>query len=133
MLIKNNQGYIALVTVLIILAVGIIIGVTVSLNAVNEMQMGLSSNQSEQAFYVADACADEAILRLKRDASLTTINNLSIGNGSCIIQIENLGGNNRRVKVTGQVEDYYRLIEIEVTVGSSWEVTSWKEVGEFTS
>lgn len=130
--IKDNQGYVALITVLIVLAVSIIVAVSAVLNSTNEMQMGYASGEAEKAFNIADACADEALLRLKREPNLSTIPDLSIGEGSCIIQIENLGGESRRLKVTGLKKNIYRLIEIELTVGSDWQVVSWKEVGEFT-
>jgi len=130
--LNNNQGYIALITVLVVLAVSMIVAISAVLNSTNEMQMGYTSGKAEETFNVADACAEEAMLRLKREPHLSAISDLSIGAGSCIIEIQNLGAENRRLKITGQVGNIYRLIEIELTVGSDWQVTSWQEVGEFT-
>lgn len=130
--IKNKQaGYVALITVIIIMAVSIIIGVTVSLNSVNEMQMSYQGTESQQAFIYADACCEEALLRLKRNE--TPPNTLNFTNGSCTIQVDNLGGNSRLIKATGVSNNIYRLIEVDLIVGPSFDINSWQEVSNFTN
>ncbi len=124
----NQKGYVALVSVLVILAVGIIVGVTVSMNAINEMQMGFTSTQADKAFVIADACAEESLLRLKREESPPV--ELFFEDGSCTIYIIALN-DDRTVMVTGTVDDYNSLIQMEVTLAPDFVVNSWQEVGEF--
>ncbi|MFH0818794.1 MAG: pilus assembly PilX N-terminal domain-containing protein [Patescibacteria group bacterium] len=135
--IKNQKGYVALISVLMILAVCVIIGITVSLNAVNEMQMGLSGVESQQAFITADACTEEGLIRLKRKQTPPT--SMTFSQGSCTIQAVaddggecNLEGDACFLQVTGNVGDYYSLIEVELNTGDDLSVSSWEQVGDFS-
>ena len=134
---NNQKGYVALISVLTILAVCIVIGITVSLNAVNEMQMGLSSGQSQQAFINADACTEEGLLRLKRKE--TPPASMTFTSGSCTIQVVaddggvcDLEGDSCFLQATGIVENYYSLVEVAVETGDYFSVVSWDQVGDFS-
>ena len=126
----KQSGTIALISLLIITAVTLAIGLSLNLLGLDEMRMGFRGSQSSQAFHVAESCLEEALMRLKRDANYTG-GNLSIGNGSCNIIIT-ADGNQRTITVSGNIDQLIRKIQTTVNVlnnGTTFgnETISWQE------
>ena len=63
------QGFIAMVTVLVMMAVLLAIGLTVASIGRDEIALAGIVQDGDQAFSVADGCAEEAIDRLKGDSA----------------------------------------------------------------
>ena len=126
----KQSGAIALISLLIIAAVTLAIGLSLNLLGLDEMRMGFRESKSSQAFHVAESCLEEALMRLKRDANYTG-GNLSIGNGSCNIVIT-VNGTQRTITATGTVDQLMRKIQTTVNVlnnGTTFgnETISWQE------
>ncbi len=124
---KNEKGYIALISIIIITAVILVIGISINLSGVNEIQMSISENQSQESFSVAEAGISEAMIRLKRDSEYLG-GDLNIGNGSCNIEVIS-GGSNQTITATSIVNDLIRKIETVVELnGNNLTIISWKEI-----
>ena len=131
-MIKNESGYVALISVLIILAVGLIIGIGIGLNGMNELSLAYQNQQTVKAFNLADACADEALLNLKNDgAAYTGTQTLYFNDDFCTITISGIG-NSRTADIMGTVRDkYIRKITLTVNILPSFSLENWEEVAEF--
>lgn len=131
-LIKNQRGIAALIVVIIIGAATLLIAATASYLGLAQLEMGFTSSKGIEASSVADGCMDESLYRIRRDSTyglLISPISLSLGNGSCIINIVDLGSNQRRVTVTGTVSNYNKKIEEVITVaGGVITVNSWTEL-----
>jgi len=129
----QNNGYIALVTVLIITAVTLMIAISVNLESMGETKISLAKNQSSKAFYLATACAEDALMKLKDNLNYGGDEILTFTQGTCtILPVEGVGNQNRLIKVIGNVSNYTRRIRIEISrVNPDMEISSWQEVTGF--
>ena len=130
MMAFKQSGAIALISLLIIAAVTLAIGLSLNLLGLDEMRMGFRESKSSEAFHVAESCLEEAFMRLKRDANYTG-GNLSIGAGSCNIVIT-ANGTQRIINVSGTVSQLIRKIQTTINVlndGTTFgnETISWQE------
>jgi hypothetical protein len=127
--LKTNNGFIALVTVLIIFAIALLIGLSVSLLSISEAQMGLKKSQSSQSTYLANLCAEDALMKLKEDINYSGNETIEIGGGSCqILPIEG----NWTIKTIANFENQVKKIKIIVSqVNPQMLISSWQEVADF--
>lgn len=126
---KNQQGYIALIAVLIISAVALAISLSLNNLSIGESATGLLKQQSAQSFSLADGCMQEAWLRLKRDNTFTG-DRLNNELGSCTITVTGSGAD-RVIAVAADVQTVQRRLESQVTInGPSITIRSWTELTE---
>jgi len=128
---KKEKGIIALISLLVIAAVTLAIGISISLLSISEMNMGLKGSKSGQAFHLTDSCLEEALMRLKRDENYSG-GSLNIAEGLCNIIIE-VNGDQRTINVTANLDNIEKRIKAvtNVTVygGRHYhEIISWQEI-----
>jgi hypothetical protein len=127
------KGIVALVTVLMVMAVLLSIGLAISAIGRNEIVLSGVVEYGETAFSIADACTEEGLVRFKMDAGYTG-SAFELDGGTCRVTVTNLGGNDRLIRGQGEYRDAIRIIEANVTLtvnaqGNAKKVTinSWKE------
>lgn len=125
----RQQGFIALITVLLVLTITLTVGLTLTFLSISEAKMGLQKNQSSQAYYLANLCAEHALMRLKEtNGSYTGQFFDDIENGSCQISIEG----NWTVKVLANFQNQVKKMKIIVSqINPEMIIESWEEVAEF--
>jgi hypothetical protein len=123
---KNKNGYIALSSVLVIMAVVLIIGSSVSFLSINEMQSALSSKKSEESLHLVEGCAEDALLRLNKNNSIPLT--IIIPEGSCSVTIDSHIGNNWTFTVSSTIINYKKNIQISAVRDSTVTITSWIEL-----
>jgi len=109
------------------------IAIGTSLFGISESDMGLLKSQSAEAFYLANLCAEDALMKLKDDLKYPGNETLIMGEGSCdILDVKGGGNQNRVVKTTGTIYNQTRKIKIEIKqVNPKMEISSWQEVIDF--
>lgn len=129
MVMQKQQGYIALLTVLIVGAAAMAIGVTVLTLGADSQKSGLISQQSKQARGLATACAEEALQIIHDTTSYTGTSNLTLGQGSCTYTVTSTGASTRTITATGTVGTVIRKVQASVTINASnITVSSWQEI-----
>lgn len=131
---KNNQkGYIALILILIVLGLALTIAISANLSGISEADMGLQKSQSSQSFYLANLCAEDALMKLKKDLEYKGGETLTFDQGNCVIlPIEGNGNFDRVVKTEGNIYNQIRRIEIKINkVNPKTEIGSWREIVNF--
>jgi uncharacterized protein YpmB len=129
---KNKEsGQVALIAILIIAAAVLVVSLAASSMGVNEMIMSDDEKQSEQALRIADACVDEAVLRLRRvydgEEVSYTGGTLNFGSDSCTITVT-AQGDNRIIDVTSTVgSEVNRKIRVVVQWSPSFTFINWQE------
>lgn len=124
----KTQGFVALVTVLIISAIALLIGLSISLLSIGEVKMSLQKSQSSQAYYLANLCAEEALMKLKNDIDYSGEVLNDIENGSCIILVEG----NWIVKVSANFSNQTKKIKIIIgQINPQMIISSWQGVADF--
>jgi len=130
---NNQQGYIALISIIIISAVTLLLAISANLFGISEAQMGLRKSQGSEAFYLANLCAEDALMKLKDNLNYSGNESLTIGDGSCeILFLEGTGNKDRIIKTTGEIYGLVRKIKIDIDlVHPIMEIRSWEEVTGF--
>lgn len=125
----DTRGFIALMTVLIIFVIALIVGLSSSLLSIGEVTVGLKKTQSSQAFFLADLCAEQALMNLKEDINYSGDEIIEIEGRNCqILPIEG----NWTIKVSAIFQDQIKKIKIVVSqVNPETIIESWQEVAEF--
>lgn len=120
-----EAGYVALASVLVIAAVVLVIGISVSLLSVNEAQSALSGRRNEETIHLVEGCVEDALLRLNRQGSIPAT--ISLPQGDCSVTINSQIGDDWDITVTLSVEGFSKSFRIMVTRGVQIIITSWQE------
>lgn len=124
---EKSKGYIAIITVLIILIVMSAIVTTVSLSSIGELQSSWSQTKGEDALSFVESCAEDALLKAKASDSYNG-GNITRPEGVCSVTITSKVGSTWTMVVTTTASDYKRTIEVIFNRGSFLTITSWQEI-----
>jgi len=129
----QKNGYVALITVIIIGAVGIAVVIAAVLGSLASSKTSLLSEQTKQASGLADACAEHALIQLKSDVNYIGNESINFTNGDCeILNIPNPGNTNRIIQTTGSVDKIIRKVEISINeINPDLTINSWQEIKDF--
>jgi hypothetical protein len=127
-----NEGYIALLSVIVISVLGIAIMLSVVSSGVNAIKTDFSLQQLGNARSMASSCAEEALQRIL-DTSITSgSGNLAIASGTCTYTVTSTNGQNITVSSTGSFGTITSKIKVVIaTTSPSIILSSWEEVSDF--
>lgn len=126
------KGFIALIAVIIVGAIGLSIAVALLLNGIDAMRASFADEQSSQARALADACAEHALGIIRAQTLYIGTGTLTLGAGSCTYTVSSQGGQNRTIMATGSVGTMVRKVKISISaITPSIEIESWQEVADF--
>lgn len=128
---KTQRGFITLLSVLVVGAVGVAIAVSVLLLGIGSSRSSFALQQSSQAKALAGACADEALQQIRDSTPFTGTGNLTIGQGNCTYTVTTQGGQNRTITASGTVGTIVRKVTVIISaINPQITVTSWQEVDD---
>lgn len=129
--IRQKNGYVILLTVLMVGAVAVTAASALLLLAVDSSKNSALSVDSRVARLLADACAEEA-LEIVRESSVSSgYGSLSLGEGSCGYFITKLGGQKRSILASSTIAEATRSVVIGLDrIFPAIRVTYWREVVE---
>ena len=130
----KQQGYIALLAVLILGAASTAIAVTLLITGVDSQRVALVGENSMQARNLATACVEEALQQMHDNTSYTGSGNLTLGAGTCTYTVTNTGGTNRNILASGTVGSVVRKLQVSATAGpSAISASSWQDYSSSSS
>jgi len=130
--LNHKSAVAALLTIIIVSAAALIMAYSASILGLGELDLGYTSQKGTEALSVADGCTEEVLRRIRLNTDygvgLGDIS-LTVSNGSCIIQVSDLGGNQRRISVVGTINnEYYKKIQVDLTLTNNViNIDSWEE------
>ncbi len=129
----KSTGFITLISVLVVGAVGIAITLSVIVLGLGSSRTSFALEQSNQAKALTNACVEEALQQIKDSTSFTsTGTSLTLGQGTCTYTVTNDGGQNRTITATGTVGTTIRKVKVVISqISPSITVTSWQELADF--
>lgn len=128
----TEDGYAALLGVLVIGAVTALATVSILLSGMQSSRTSFAFQQSAQAQSLADACAEEALQVIRDEVSYIGSDSLSFETGSCNYTVSFRNGQNRAITAEGFVGSMVRKIEIKISqINPEITVDSWQEVADF--
>jgi hypothetical protein len=123
----NEEGVVALLVVVIICAVALLMSTGAARLGLGELEAGYTTQKSDQTLYSADGCMEEALERLRRDATYTG-GSLNFTEGSCILTVV-ANGNLRTITASVTAGDYNKKIQVSATLGGAATViNTWSEI-----
>jgi len=127
-----SRGYITLISVLVVGAVGVAIATSLILLGIGSSRSSFALEQSNQAKALANACAEEALQQIRDSTPYTGTGNLSLGQGTCTYTVTSQGGQNRTITASGTVGTIVRKVKIIITkINPTITVSTWQEVADF--
>lgn len=129
----NTNGYISLISVIIVGSVVLLISVSILILGINQSKGGLLAENSAEARALSNACAEKTLMHLKDNANYTGNETITLGNGQCTIEtIENLGGESRIIKTQGTTNNVVNKLQIEISaINPQIIYSSWQEVSDY--
>lgn len=132
---KINNGYIALMSVLIFGAVSLAIIISVVLLGLSSARTSFSYDQSIQAEVLATACVEEGMQYIADTLLFNGSSTLALGFGTCNYNTTSTttqNGENIIIKSTGLSGSAMRKIKVIIsTTTPSIIMSSWQEVDNF--
>lgn len=127
-----KRGFITLVSIFVIGAVGIAITVSIILLGLGSSKSSFSIEQSYQSKALANACTEEALQQIRVSSSFTGSGNIAIGQGTCDYTVTSQGAENRTVTASGTVGTIVRKVKVIISaISPVINATSWQEVSDF--
>lgn len=130
---RTSSGYILLLSVLVVGAVGTAIATSILMLSVGNSLNSLADQQSAEALSYANACAEDTLEQLRIDNTYVAGEVLTFDKGTCeVISVQGTGDTNRTVQAEGVVGDIVRKIEIIVDdIGPPTVISRWQDVDQF--
>lgn len=129
---KSNSGYIALISVILISAIGVAVMVSVVATGVMASKTDSSLQQSAGARSLASSCAEEALQKILETGMTTGSGNLTIASGTCTYLITSTNGQNITINATGMLSTVVSKIKVVIaTTTPAITLSSWEEVADF--
>lgn len=127
-----RKGYIALISVILMAALGLGIMLSVVAMGIDASKTDFSLQQSGAARSIASSCAEEALQRIVETGTTTTGGNLAIASGTCSYTVTSTNGQNITIQSTGVLGTVTSKINVVIaTTTPSVSLSSWEEVVDF--
>lgn len=128
---RKHGGYISLMSVIILGAVGIAVSTSIIVLGLGASQSSFAYDQSNRARAAAEACAEEGLERIRESSSYAGSGNISLDSDECSYLVENLGGSSRRISASGNIGSIVRRVVVETsTRNPRILIDSWREVAD---
>ena len=128
----NKQGFVGVVTVLIVTVIALTLGTSIAFLGINEVLVEYDFQQGQEVAEKADGCLEEGSYRLKLDASYTG-GTIVYDEGSCTLTVTG-GGSTRTLSAEVVIGDFTRIYETEISLQNNvagntdgLDLTSWQE------
>lgn len=130
--IKQSEGYLILMSVMIVGAITLAIVVSMLLSGLGISNTSFAYQQNAQARALADACVNEALQQIRDNTAFSGSNNLSLGQGNCTYTVINTGGENRTIQASSTVGVIIRKTQATITqINPTITIASWQELSNF--
>lgn len=126
-----TNGYVTLLSVLVVSAVTLSIGLSLLVSGIDASRIGFLFENSGQARFLADACAEEALQEIRDFTPFTGSGGLSFEYGDCTYTVVSGGGQSRTVTASSTVDTVVRKVTISITaINPLIVISSWEEVAD---
>lgn len=129
---KNPKGYIALLSVIIVGAIGTAVMISVMLFGISSSRTDFALQQSGSAKVLATSCGEEALQKIVETGSTSMSSSFSIASGTCLYSVTSQNGQNITINATGILGTVKSKVKVVIaSTTPSLILSSWQEVGDF--
>jgi len=127
------HGYVALMSLLVVGAAGLAVSISLILFGVGSTRSSFVIEQSGQSKNIANACAEEALKKIRNSLAYTGNGNLTLGQGTCSYAVSAGSGQARTITVSATAGTAPRTITRKIQISISQitpriNVSSWQEI-----
>lgn len=126
-----QNGYVSLLSVLIIGSVGTSIAVSLLLMGQGRLHAAYSLQIAAQALSVTDGCVEEALLEISQDSNTTGGTSVVIGPHTCSYFIENSSGENKIISASTTISNVVQRVRVTTSSTSPLSIQFWNPVESF--
>lgn len=127
-----TKGYIAMLSVILIAAIGTVVMMSVVASGVDSGKTNLSLQLSGTARMMATSCVEEALQEIIDTGTTSKRGTLTLGSNSCDYTISTSSGQTILVKATGTAMTVVsKILVIIASTTPSLTLSSWQEVSDF--
>lgn len=120
--LKTRGGYIALISVTLVMVFLLIFLTSTQLITVNNLRISGDRQLANEVLYIAESCLADVLYQLGQDPFYEG-NSFSIIDGSCEVTVDDMGSNIKNITVNAVLQGVYFLsINANVQVVDSGEV-----------
>lgn len=123
---KQQKGYIAITTVLLISAVVLVIVTTTALLAIGQAQSSLALYKGESTLSFVEGCMEDALFKARISPTYSG-GTTTYPEGTCSILVSKVG-NIWTITATTTDTAYKRTIQIIMKRSHTINISSWKEI-----
>lgn len=125
---RRQSGVAALLVIVILSAAVLVIAQSAAFIGIGELSHGYIDKTGSEARALAEGCAEEALLRLRRDAGYAVTDHaLPTSRGSCTITVS-ADGSERTIVARGALRGFHRELTIILDVATGVPViVSWRD------
>lgn len=123
---KQQDGFVAISTVLVVASVLLIISVTTSLTSIDDMQNSLTAKKTDESLSLVEGCAEDALLSLSQDNTIPA--SITIPEGTCDITLNSQVGDLWDFTVSGTFETHAKSINITAQRDTQVVIQEWIEL-----
>lgn len=128
---KHNKGYIALMSVILMGALGAAVMVSVIAQGVTSGKTELSLQRAGHARVLATSCVEEALQIILETATTSRTSSLILGDGSCSYVITK-PASSVIINSTGNYGNLVKRVQVVLSTSSpSIVLSSWQDVSDF--
>jgi hypothetical protein len=130
---KRRPGFIALISMLILSAIGLLISVGLFTRAHGESLMNVQDDLALQARQAATACAEYGLMQLKTSNTYAGNEVRSVGGYTCkVLTPGGSGSTNRTISATSTISGVNAKVTVTVTsIDPTMSISSWTDVVDF--
>lgn len=130
---KYKKGYVLLLTVLVVSAFSLAIGVFVLSSGIYNTQNSVKADNMYRSLSMAEACAEDALMEIRNNPVLyASTSTITINDDVCTYRISNQGTNRRRVETESNADGMMtKFLIIANLVSTTLDIESWEEVKQF--
>lgn len=128
---KNNEGFIAFTSLLIISAIALAVSISIATLGVSSARSSLDYKKGKETYAIAKSCSEIALLKLRDNATYSG-EGLNVGNGSCVITVSG-SGTDRTIDITATITNpppsFTKSLRLTAKrVGNSINITTFSEI-----
>ena len=116
--VTQSRGFAALFLAILILAIIFALGVSITILTLGQQRIFGNITKSSQAYYIAEAGLEDALLRLARAKNWSSPYNFGVGDGSATVEISDIIGGTRTITSTGDFLNRIRKEEVLYTIST---------------
>jgi Tfp pilus assembly protein PilX len=115
---KIQKGFAALYLAILVLALVFGIAISISFLTLGQQRISRNITKSTQAYYIAEAGIEDALIRLKNKLNFSSPYSFKVGDGTSTVEISSIIGGSRTITSTGNSSNRVRKIRVGYSVST---------------